>query len=165
AQLRHSRACACLRPCCGIQSRSYRRASQPQRAFRRGDRCRVSGPRRQRAGAGAVVNAGVRLQWALLGRRNEGLRGLFALLLAMVLVYVAFFPGIVSSLGIAKLTQSWFPLAVVAMAQTLVMLTRGVDLTVGAMVSLGSVLSATLVVDSAAGSAFGILAVVGAGAF
>src|SRR5205823_7112911 len=72
---------------------------------------------------------------------------------------------IVSSFGIAKLTQSWFPLAVVAMAQTLVMLTRGVDLTVGAMVSLGSVLSATLVSGSAAGSAFGILAVVGAGAF
>ena len=33
------------------------------------------------------------------------------------------------------------------MAQTLVMLTGGIDLTVGAMVSLGSVLSATLVAD------------------
>jgi ribose transport system permease protein len=110
------------------------------------------------------MNAGVRLHWALLRRRNSGLRGLFALLVAMLLINVAFFPGILSSNGIAKLTQSWFPLAVVAMAQTLVMLTRGIDLTVGAMVSLGSVLSATLIAGNVAGGALGIAAVVGTGA-
>jgi ribose transport system permease protein len=110
------------------------------------------------------VKAGARLHWALLRRRNSGLRGLFALLLAMLLVYVAFFPGILSFIGIAKLTQSWFPLAVVAMAQTLVMLTRGIDLTIGAMVSLGSVLSATLITGNAAEGAFGIVAVLGTGA-
>jgi ribose transport system permease protein len=110
------------------------------------------------------VNAGVRLHWALLRRRNSGLRGLFALLVLMLLVYVAFFPGILSFSGIAKLAQSWFPLALVAMAQTLVMLTRGIDLTVGAMVSLGSVLSATLIADSGAGVAFGLVAVLGTGA-
>ena len=110
------------------------------------------------------MSAGSRLHWALLRRRNQGLRGLFALLVTMLLVYVAFFPGIVSLNGIARLTQSWFPLAVVAMAQTLVMLTGGIDLTVGAMVSLGSVLAATLVGDSIAGATLGILAVLGAGA-
>jgi ribose transport system permease protein len=110
------------------------------------------------------MSAGTRLHWSLLRRRNKGLRGLFALLVAMILIYVAFYPGIVSLNGIARLTQSWFPLAVVAMAQTLVMLTGGIDLTVGAMVSLGSVLSATLVADSIVGGAAGILAVLGAGA-
>ncbi len=59
-------------------------------------------------------------------------------------VYVWRSPGLLSITSIAKLTQSWFPLAVVAMAQTLVMLTGGIDLTGGAMVSLGSVLAATL---------------------
>ena len=53
--------------------------------------------------------------------------------------------------------------AVVAMAQTVVMLTRGIDLTVGAMVSLGSVLSATLVADDFAGGAVGIAAVLAIG--
>jgi ribose transport system permease protein len=110
------------------------------------------------------VTPGARLHWALLRRRNQGLRGLFALLVLMVLVYIAFFPGIISVNGISRLTQSWFPLAVVAMAQTLVMLTGGIDLTVGAMVSLGSVLSATLVADSVIGGTVGLIAVLGAGA-
>jgi ribose transport system permease protein len=110
------------------------------------------------------VTAGARLHWALLHRRNQGLRGLFALLVLLVAVYIAFFPGIISVNGISRLTQSWFPLAVVAMAQTLVMLTGGIDLTVGAMVSLGSVLSATLVVDSVVGGTVGLIAVLGAGA-
>ena len=110
------------------------------------------------------MTAGARLHWALLRRRNQGLRGLFALLVLMVLVYIAFFPGIISVNGISRLTQSWFPLAVVAMAQTLVMLTGGIDLTVGAMVSLGSVLSATLVADSVVGGTVGFVAVLGAGA-
>ena len=109
------------------------------------------------------MNPGARLYWALLGRRNVGLRVLFALLVAMLAVYVVLFPGILSFNGIAKLTQSWFPLAVVAMAQTVVMLTRGIDLTVGAMVSLGSVLSATLIADDFAGGAVGIAAVLAIG--
>lgn len=110
------------------------------------------------------MNAGTQLHWALLRRRNSGLRGLFLLLVAMLVAYIAFFPGILSFIGIAKLTQSWFPLAVVAMAQTLVMLTRGIDLTVGAMVSLGSVLSATLVADDVGGATLGIVVVLGTGA-
>jgi ribose transport system permease protein len=109
------------------------------------------------------MNAGARLHWALVRRRNSGLRGLFALLASMLLVYIIFFPGILSFSGVAKLTQSWLPLAVVAMAQTLVMLTRGIDLTVGAMVSLGSVLSATLVTNDAGGAAFGIIEVLATG--
>ena len=47
------------------------------------------------------------------------------------------------------------PLAVVALAQTLVMLMGGIDLAIGATVSLGCVLAATYVGDSYGGAAFG----------
>jgi ribose transport system permease protein len=110
------------------------------------------------------VNTGVQLHRALLHRRNSGLGALFALLVAMFAVYAISFPGVFSFSGIAKVTQSWFPIAVVAMAQTLVMLTRGIDLTVGAMVSLGSVLAATLIDNSLLGGIFGIAAVIAVGA-
>jgi ribose transport system permease protein len=108
--------------------------------------------------------SGRRLYWSLMIRRNQGLLALFALLVVLLAVFVYMSPGVLSWTGIAKFTQSWFPLAVVAMAQTLVMLTGGIDLTVGAMVSLGCVLAATLVGDSASGMALGTLIVVAVGA-
>ena len=43
----------------------------------------------------------------------------------------------------AKFVQGWFPMALVAVAQTIVMLTGGIDLAVGPMVSLGSVVAAS----------------------
>lgn len=110
------------------------------------------------------MSEGARLYWALLRRRNQGLLPLFALLVVMFAIYAYSFPGIFSASGIAKFSQTWFPLALVAMAQTLVMLTGGIDLTVGAMVSLGSVLSATLIDGTVGGTAFGILVVLAAGA-
>ena len=42
------------------------------------------------------------------------------------------FPACCRLRGFAKFAQSWFPLALVAMAQTIVMLTGGIDLAVGA---------------------------------
>jgi ribose transport system permease protein len=113
-------------------------------------------------GAGAA--SGGRLYWALMARRNQGLLPLFALLIVMLGVFVYLSPSVLGWTGVAKFTQSWFPLAIVAMAQTLVMLTGGIDLTVGAMVSLGCVLSATLVGSSASGMALGTLIVIAAGA-
>ncbi|MBX6323917.1 MAG: ABC transporter permease [Rhodospirillaceae bacterium] len=108
--------------------------------------------------------SGARLYWALLRRRSQGITALFVLLGLMMAVYVSLSPGLLSVTSVAKLAQSWFPLALAAMAQTLVMLTGGIDLTVGAMVSLGSVLAATLVADGAPGVALGLLAVLAAGA-
>jgi ribose transport system permease protein len=43
----------------------------------------------------------------------------------------------------AKFVQGWFPTATVAAAETIVMLTGGIDLSVGPMVSLGSVVAAS----------------------
>src|SRR5262249_45097160 len=146
AQLRHARAGACLRPRRGVPRRPRRRPARARGALRGGDRRRLGRARR-----GRPAMTGWQLQLALLRRRNQGLLPLFALLALLLALYAVQFPGILSFTGIAKLSQSWLPLALVAMAQSLVMLTGGIDLTVGAMVSLGSVLAATLVGDSVAG--------------
>jgi ribose transport system permease protein len=53
------------------------------------------------------------------------------------------FPGLFTAAGFAKFTQSWFPLALVAMAQAILMLTGGISLAIGATVSLGAVIAAT----------------------
>jgi ribose transport system permease protein len=108
--------------------------------------------------------SGPQLYWALALRRNQGLLALFVLLVVLMAIYAWRSPGLISVNGVAKLSQDWFSLAIVAMAQTLVMLTGGIDLTVGAMVSLGSVLSATLIGASAAAVPLGLAVVLAVGA-
>lgn len=106
---------------------------------------------------------------AIQGRRHQGLRGLYLIVALFLALYVALFPGLVSVEGVAKFTQNWFPLALVAMAQAMIMLTGGINLAVGAMVSLGAVVAATSF-DGMLGVLGGVLAVaaiglaVGAGA-
>ncbi len=108
--------------------------------------------------------SGLQLHARIFWRRNSGLGGLYLLLLALLGVYLALFPGLLSVPGVARFTQNWFPIAVVALAQTLVMLMGGIDLAIGATVSLGCVLAATLVGESLGGAMLGILMVVAAGA-
>ena len=85
----------------------------------------------------------MKLYWAIQWRRNEGLGALFAVLLGFLVLYAVLFPGILSVGGAGRFVQNWFPMALVAVAQTIVMLTGGIDLSVGAMVGLGSVVAAT----------------------
>lgn len=89
-----------------------------------------------------VARAGA-LYWAIQARRNIGVRGLFVVVLAFMVAYGVLFPGLFTGSGFAKFTQSWFPLALVAMAQAMLMLTGGISLAIGALVSLGAVLAAT----------------------
>lgn len=103
------------------------------------------------------------LYLAVQGRRNYGSRGLFVVVAAFLTAYAALYPGLLSLSGLAKFTQSWFPLALVAMAQALLMLAGGISLAIGATVSLGAVIAAT-VMPGALGTAGGLLAVVLAGA-
>ena len=107
--------------------------------------------------------ADARLYLAVQGRRNNGSRGLFVVVAAFLAAYAALYPGLLSLSGLAKFTQSWFPLALVAMAQALLMLAGGISLAIGATVSLGAVIAAT-VMPGALGTAGGLLAVVLAGA-
>lgn len=83
------------------------------------------------------------LYWPVQRRRNAGLFGLFAVVLVFLAAYGFLFPGFFTLSGFAKFTQSWFPLALVAMAQAILMLTGGISLAIGAMVSLGAVIAAT----------------------
>ncbi|RWI23666.1 ABC transporter permease [Mesorhizobium sp.] len=83
------------------------------------------------------------LYWPVQLRRNAGVRGLFAVVMAFLVAYGFLFPGLLTASGFAKFTQSWFPLALVAMAQAILMLTGGISLAIGAMVSLGAVIAAT----------------------
>lgn len=83
------------------------------------------------------------LYWPVQSRRNIGVRGLFMVVAAFFVAYGILFPGLFSMSGFAKFTQSWFPLALVAMAQAILMLTGGISLAIGATVSLGAVIAAT----------------------
>ncbi|CAN7638059.1 ABC transporter permease [Mesorhizobium amorphae] len=83
------------------------------------------------------------LYWPVQARRNIGVRSLFVVVLAFLIAYGFLFPGLFSASGFAKFTQSWFPLALVAMAQAILMLTGGISLAIGATVSLGAVIAAT----------------------
>jgi len=89
------------------------------------------------------VSSGARLYGRIQWRRNDGLGGLFVVLALFAFVYVILFPGILGLNAASKFVQGWFPTALVAAAETIVMLTGGIDLSVGAMVSLGSVVAAS----------------------
>ncbi|BCP55000.1 hypothetical protein K32_36170 [Kaistia sp. 32K] len=83
------------------------------------------------------------LYLAVQAKRNIGVRSLFLVVLAFLIAYGVLFPGLFTAAGFAKFTQSWFPLALVAMAQAILMLTGGISLAIGALVSLGAVIAAT----------------------
>lgn len=95
-------------------------------------------------------------------RRNRGLAGIYAVVAALVLLYAVLFPGIISIGGFSKFTQNWFPLALVTIAQALLMLNGGITLAIGPLVSLGAVIAATTM-GGPFGTAGGIVAVAGIG--
>jgi ribose transport system permease protein len=107
--------------------------------------------------------AGRRLYWAIQRRRNEDLGALYLVLAAFAVLYAVLFPGILAFGALDKFVQGWFPTAMVAAAETIVMLTGGIDLAVGPMVSLGSVVAASTM-QGPLGIFGGVLAVLALGA-
>jgi ribose transport system permease protein len=91
----------------------------------------------------AAENATPRLYWPTQRQRNRGLNGLLIVVAAFLALYAYLFPGLLSVSGVAKFSQSWLPLALVSMAQAILMLAGGVSLAIGALVSLGAVIAAT----------------------
>lgn len=83
------------------------------------------------------------LYWPAQRQRNRGLYGLFAVVAVFLALYAYLFPGLLSIAGVSKFAQSWLPLALVSMAQAILMLTGGISLAIGATVSLGAVIAAT----------------------
>jgi ribose transport system permease protein len=110
-----------------------------------------------------MAGGGARLYWAIQWRRNEGLGALFLVLALFAAVYAVLFPGIFAIGAASKFVQGWFPTAMVAAAETIVMLTGGIDLSVGPMVSLGSVVAASTM-DGPLGAFGGVLSVLALGA-
>lgn len=102
------------------------------------------------------------LYWAVQARRNRGVLGLIIVVIAFLVVYASLFPGLLTIPGFAKFSQTWFPLALTAMAQAMVMLAGGISLAMGATVSLGAVVAATTM-GGALGVAGGIAAVAAVG--
>jgi len=87
------------------------------------------------------------------------------LLMAMfALVYLFSVRNTVSLGTINNLSAYLFPLFMTALAQSVIMLTGGIDLSIGAMVSLATVLLATRMYDTPASMVGAVLIVVGAGA-
>ncbi|PDT38062.1 MULTISPECIES: ABC transporter permease [Sinorhizobium] len=76
-------------------------------------------------------------------RRNRGLNGLYIVVGLFLLAYAMLFPGLLGISGFSKFTQNWFPLALVTMAQVLLLLNGGISLAIGPLVSLGAVIAAT----------------------
>ena len=111
----------------------------------------------------SAVPSGLTLHARLIWRRNGGQTGLYVLLFLLLALYAFLYPGLLSWAGVARFTQNWFPVALVAIAQTLVMLMGGIDLAIGATVSLGTVLAATLVGQSGIDASLGMAATIAIG--
>ncbi|MBB3929205.1 ribose transport system permease protein [Kaistia hirudinis] len=99
------------------------------------------------------------LYFAIQRRRNRGLVGLYLVVGAFLVVYAFMFPGLLTIGGFSKFSQNWFPLALVTMAQALLMLNGGISLAIGPLVSLGAVVAA-LTMEGPAGVLGGLVAVV-----
>lgn len=99
---------------------------------------------------------------AIQYRRNRGLGGLYLVVAGFLVLYAFLFTGILSVSGFSKFTQNWFPLALVTMAQALLMLNGGITLAIGPLVSLGAVIAATTM-GGTLGVPFGIACVAVAG--
>lgn len=103
------------------------------------------------------TTAGGSLYAAVQMRRNKGVTSLGLVVLLFLATYAVLFPGLLSIGGFAKFSQTWFPLALTAMAQAVLMLAGGINLSVGATVSLGAVVAATTM-----GTSLGIAGGIGA---
>ncbi len=110
----------------------------------------------------STAPTGAALYGAIQQRRNRGLYGLYLVVAAFLLLYAFLFPGLLTVGGFSKFTQNWFPLALVTMAQALLMLNGGITLAIGPMVSLGAVIAATTM-DSVLGVPGGVVTVAIAG--
>ena len=77
--------------------------------------------------------------------RNSDIRPLTAWILALALffTYAALQPGVISRDQIGTLCADTLPLAAVALGEGIVILTAGIDLSVGGVLSLGTALAAT----------------------
>ena len=100
-----------------------------------------------------------------LVRRNVWLVSVYALLIFMLLYERLIRSSAFSSFDIQSLVDGAFPLALAAMAQACVVLTGGIDLSVGAVITLANVVAANWMLGSTFGESLAMsLAVLAGGA-
>ena len=112
------------------------------------------------AAAAPVGTARTRPQDALtaFGRRNAWTLGLLALMVALFLITKAIQPRY-GPVPIQGLATSVMPLMLAAVAQAIVVISGGIDLSIGSMMALTSVVSATLMKEQS--DEFGVAVVIG----
>lgn len=87
----------------------------------------------------------------------------FALLLLLVLASAAFVPRFASGTNLSHVLTQAVPLMLVAAGQTVILITGGIDLAVGEMVTLATVIASYLMAPGGLGTAAGVLACLLAG--
>jgi ribose transport system permease protein len=115
------------------------------------------------AAGGRAVSSPL-LDWGLRLRQRSGLVGAIALFALMYLIYQLKHPKGFSEQIFIQNANEAFALALVAMAQTVPVLMAGLDLSVGAVMTLVGCLASHLVIGTAAQMTFGIVACLVAGA-
>jgi ribose transport system permease protein len=107
------------------------------------------------AGAARARPAGAFARWA---RRNAWTLGLLAFL-ALLLVFTRIIQPTYGVTGVQGLAISVLPLALAAVAQAVVVISGGIDLSIGSMMALTSVVAATLMKGQS--EEFGLAVVIG----
>src|SRR5512136_1213147 len=92
-------------------------------------------------------------------RGNKGALAAFAAFVAMFALYAANHPAGLNANVAQTAANKGVILAIVAMAQTLVVLTSGIDLSVGMIMVLANCLASVIVVGSSWTTALGVVAV------
>jgi ribose transport system permease protein len=101
--------------------------------------------------------------WAHRISENKGTLLAIGVFVLVFIVYISNHPAGFTANVVTTSSNKGVLLALVAMAQTLVVLTAGIDLSVGMVVVLTNCLASWIVVGSPAASALGIVGVLGAG--
>lgn len=103
------------------------------------------------------------LDWPYRLREHKGTLLAFAAFLVMFVVYAANHPAGLNANVATTAANKGVLLAIVAMAQTLVVLTSGIDLSVGMVLVLSNCLASTIVVGTPLMTALGVLGVLAVG--
>jgi len=102
--------------------------------------------------------------WSYWLREHRGTLLAFVAFVAMFTIYAANHPAGLNANVATTAANKGVLLAIVAMAQTLVVLTSGIDLSVGMVMVLANCLASTIVVGTPAQTALGVLGVLATGA-
>jgi ribose transport system permease protein len=103
-------------------------------------------------------------EWRYWIAEQRGTLLALGIFILMFIIYTSNHPAGLTANVVQTASNKGVLLAFVAMAQTLVVLTAGIDLSVGMIFILTNCLASWLVVGTAAETAFGVIAVLGAGA-